>query len=172
MDNQFRQQKTITNSDNSRESRSQRQSIAKNSILGEESQAFLSVSDNNKEDFHYPPIRLRLAGRPSPVLTGQNRSRNVSTYQNNTKSKISAKQKKWRVRTRSTESTCISHPRSMREMLGMQKTESQRMACKAKRGNTKKSYGQIRNTHFQRRKPQGIPGGRSQRSRKPSYREI
>lgn len=113
------------NSDNSRVNRSQQQSTAKNSILGEESKAFLSVSDNNKEDFHYLPIRLRLAGRPSPVLTGQNGSRNVFVYENITKSEISTKQKKWGICTKSTKQSCIGDSRGMREMLGMQKTKSQ-----------------------------------------------
>lgn len=137
------------NSDNSRESRSRRQSIAKNSILGEESLAFLSISENNKEDFQYPFIRLRLTGRPSPVLTGQNGSRHVSTYQNTTKSKISAKRKKWRVCTRSAESTCISHSRSMRKMLRMQKTEGKRMESKIERRTAQESYKQICNTDVQ-----------------------
>jgi hypothetical protein len=147
--------------DDLRESHSRRQPIAKNSILGEESQAFLSASDNNKEDFHYPPIRLRLAGRLSPVLTGQNGSRNVSTYQNTTKSKISAKQKKWRVCTRSAESTRISHPCSMRKMLRMQKTEGERMESETKRRTTQKSYGQIYNTNVQRRSAGKIRRNRS-----------
>ena len=75
----------------------------------------------------------------------------VSTHQDITKSKVSTKQKERRVRTGSAESTCAGDPSSMRKMLGMQKTKSQRMEGKTKRRITQKPYGQIYDNDIQRR---------------------